>query len=451
MVFVLQQQNQLRERVFTLSHKLSAMSFGQDRYRRRYWVLPKCGGIFVEGLESSEPESADANAPETDTKVREAVAEERCFKPVIPPNAEQDEKSWTPMETDSDCNSENKVKPEDLNPEHLADGRPQGGYQHVSELTVCENADIKTDHDKAESSAIKQENETANSNRCSTLKAELISLNCLIGDDMKVNGELSMVDCKNGFVDLKNCIRSDGDCIKVEPLPVPSLLASVSDTKQGNSADDGCTDVKQQTSTVDVAANPSELVTNDLIQSSLSCKPDDDQLSRTSSKDEISVLQHSAMLQLAVANAVLAQSSITDSQSYGIASSQHTSQVATPSSELSTGLQLDLSAAGTPVSFMQPSRTSTPAYLSTSFLDDMQLSADGELQPDYLAIPQNVQLISLGNSLFCIFSEICCLVKRKPKHTVRERNLNTNVSIEHHADIAFYARHILVHQSLSPL
>jgi len=29
----------------------------------------------------------------------------------------------------------------------------------------------------------------------------------------------------------------------------------------------------------------------------------------------------------------------------------------------------------------------------------LQLSADGELQPDYLAVPQNVQPISLGNLL----------------------------------------------------
>lgn len=28
--------------------------FGQDRYRRRYWILPQCGGIFVEGMESGE-------------------------------------------------------------------------------------------------------------------------------------------------------------------------------------------------------------------------------------------------------------------------------------------------------------------------------------------------------------------------------------------------------------
>jgi hypothetical protein len=32
------------------------MAFGQDRYKRRYWVLPFAGGIYVEGLESAEPE-----------------------------------------------------------------------------------------------------------------------------------------------------------------------------------------------------------------------------------------------------------------------------------------------------------------------------------------------------------------------------------------------------------
>lgn len=33
------------------------MMFGQDRYRRRYWILPQCGGIFVEGMESGEGKS----------------------------------------------------------------------------------------------------------------------------------------------------------------------------------------------------------------------------------------------------------------------------------------------------------------------------------------------------------------------------------------------------------
>ncbi|NXH15897.1 BAZ2B protein, partial [Bucco capensis] len=48
------QQSQYRKKLFEASHCLRSMMFGQDRYRRRYWILPQCGGIFVEGLESGE-------------------------------------------------------------------------------------------------------------------------------------------------------------------------------------------------------------------------------------------------------------------------------------------------------------------------------------------------------------------------------------------------------------
>lgn len=37
-------------------NQLRATCHGQDRYWRRYWYLPKTGGIFVEGLESAQPE-----------------------------------------------------------------------------------------------------------------------------------------------------------------------------------------------------------------------------------------------------------------------------------------------------------------------------------------------------------------------------------------------------------
>ncbi|XP_077993528.1 bromodomain adjacent to zinc finger domain protein 2B-like isoform X2 [Glandiceps talaboti] len=48
------QQSQFRNKLFEASHSLRAMSFGQDRFRRRYWVLPHAGGIYVEGMASSE-------------------------------------------------------------------------------------------------------------------------------------------------------------------------------------------------------------------------------------------------------------------------------------------------------------------------------------------------------------------------------------------------------------
>jgi hypothetical protein len=38
------------------AHQLRATCFGQDRYWRRYWCLSKAGGIFVEAMESAEPD-----------------------------------------------------------------------------------------------------------------------------------------------------------------------------------------------------------------------------------------------------------------------------------------------------------------------------------------------------------------------------------------------------------
>ncbi|XP_034549339.1 bromodomain adjacent to zinc finger domain protein 2B isoform X3 [Notolabrus celidotus] len=48
------QQSQIRQKLFDSSHSLRSMTIGQDRYKRRYWILPQCGGIFVEGMESCE-------------------------------------------------------------------------------------------------------------------------------------------------------------------------------------------------------------------------------------------------------------------------------------------------------------------------------------------------------------------------------------------------------------
>ncbi|XP_033367334.1 bromodomain adjacent to zinc finger domain protein 2A [Parus major] len=43
-----------RKKLLHSSQTLRAASLGQDRFRRRYWVLPHLGGIFVEGAEAAE-------------------------------------------------------------------------------------------------------------------------------------------------------------------------------------------------------------------------------------------------------------------------------------------------------------------------------------------------------------------------------------------------------------
>ncbi|XP_052742948.1 bromodomain adjacent to zinc finger domain protein 2B isoform X1 [Bicyclus anynana] len=52
------------------SHALRATCYGQDRYWRRYWSLGKSGGVFVEAMESAQPEILDYQA-----KLEEAAAE----------------------------------------------------------------------------------------------------------------------------------------------------------------------------------------------------------------------------------------------------------------------------------------------------------------------------------------------------------------------------------------
>ena len=50
------QYNKTSNKLDRAINSMRACPLGQDRYRRRYWVLPQVGGVFVEGMESSEPE-----------------------------------------------------------------------------------------------------------------------------------------------------------------------------------------------------------------------------------------------------------------------------------------------------------------------------------------------------------------------------------------------------------
>lgn len=52
----MQKHTQFRSKLFGSSHALRALCLGQDRYKRRYWILPHGGGVFVEGMETAEKE-----------------------------------------------------------------------------------------------------------------------------------------------------------------------------------------------------------------------------------------------------------------------------------------------------------------------------------------------------------------------------------------------------------
>ncbi|XP_064494997.1 bromodomain adjacent to zinc finger domain protein 2A isoform X1 [Pseudopipra pipra] len=67
-----------RKKLLHSSQTLRAASLGQDRYRRRYWVLPHLGGIFVEGAEAAEPtppEPPEEKVPPHVSPVKEEPAD----------------------------------------------------------------------------------------------------------------------------------------------------------------------------------------------------------------------------------------------------------------------------------------------------------------------------------------------------------------------------------------
>ncbi|XP_051479862.1 bromodomain adjacent to zinc finger domain protein 2B isoform X4 [Apus apus] len=74
------QQSQYRKKLFEASHCLRSMMFGQDRYRRRYWILPQCGGVFVEGMESGEGLEEIAKEKEKLKKVESMRIKEEEFE-----------------------------------------------------------------------------------------------------------------------------------------------------------------------------------------------------------------------------------------------------------------------------------------------------------------------------------------------------------------------------------
>ncbi|XP_068613066.1 bromodomain adjacent to zinc finger domain protein 2B-like [Brachionichthys hirsutus] len=105
------QQSQIRLKLFHSSQSLRSMSMGQDRYKRHYWLLPQCGGIFVEGMESSEGyEEAVKEKKRTAQIIK--VKEENCEleetkKPVVCSPAQSTEGDSATQETQQDKDDRN--------------------------------------------------------------------------------------------------------------------------------------------------------------------------------------------------------------------------------------------------------------------------------------------------------------------------------------------------------
>lgn len=112
------QYNKTSNKLDRAINSMRACPLGQDRFRRRYWVLPQVGGVFIEGMESSEPEELENNRF-TEEELAEYDKEQQLLNELAN-NAESVEEESDKMEIKPDKDdeeSEIKDEPVDVKDE----------------------------------------------------------------------------------------------------------------------------------------------------------------------------------------------------------------------------------------------------------------------------------------------------------------------------------------------
>uniref|UniRef100_A0A8C2F452 Bromodomain adjacent to zinc finger domain, 2Ba n=1 Tax=Cyprinus carpio TaxID=7962 RepID=A0A8C2F452_CYPCA len=142
------QQNLIRRKLFESSHALRSMSYGQDRYRRRYWVLPQCGGVYIEGLESGEGveelEKERERLRNFPVRVKEEPKEEVLqhhqhdeIQGAVKEEVKQEEEK--PIDPDNEANKEMRSSPlKDQQETEVATTPPQPPELHPSQSPQCQ-------------------------------------------------------------------------------------------------------------------------------------------------------------------------------------------------------------------------------------------------------------------------------------------------------------------------
>lgn len=123
-------------------HQLRATCFGQDRYWRRYWSLPKAGGIFVEAMESAQPEILDEqdnviSEPDPDVKTLEDI--KQIIYDTEGLNDQSADKEVSTIVGNEECIEEVEVE---VKQEVEVDNNDNEHRKTTNRLDIVENGDI---------------------------------------------------------------------------------------------------------------------------------------------------------------------------------------------------------------------------------------------------------------------------------------------------------------------
>ncbi|XP_076298129.1 bromodomain adjacent to zinc finger domain protein 2B isoform X18 [Lasioglossum baleicum] len=137
---LLKQSEEQLQKLNSSSKQLRAHIFGQDRYWRRYWELACAGGIFIEAMESAEPETLELQA-ELDEKYKNMPVEEKPkTKQEEPKGNSENRENEAPNDVKEEKKYNSNEQEEDVKP-HLEKSRPEAEEVNCKEqVQNCENS-----------------------------------------------------------------------------------------------------------------------------------------------------------------------------------------------------------------------------------------------------------------------------------------------------------------------
>ncbi|KAI1290022.1 Bromodomain adjacent to zinc finger domain protein 2B [Halotydeus destructor] len=175
-------------------NSLRVLSLGQDRFRRRYWILPTSGGVFVEGMESAEPNELAEN------EAGESMDEEE--------EEEDDEESET---KGADMKTENSIE-------------EKVGAESESKEETIQNGDASLVVE--EKSEVSENMEESKAEEKQIVKEEKMDTESVNGNKEECNGEdVEKEDTKE---------EKPGESTWMSPIMASVLAGSMMFGNQGN-------------------------------------------------------------------------------------------------------------------------------------------------------------------------------------------------------------------------
>lgn len=184
-------------------HGMRVTSIGQDRYHRRYWALPSAGGVFVEGIESGEPEELENNISNgTDNEDEEEDEDEEECEDTIDEKDDVSESEEQTMEIDTELKTESITDANDSTESIVHKDEEMTECKEIKMEDGPSDLDSKMKKDlevKPETKEIKSDKDVKKSENSwlSPIMASVLAGSMMFGGDSQNNGPNSSFPFQN--------------------------------------------------------------------------------------------------------------------------------------------------------------------------------------------------------------------------------------------------------------